>query len=272
LVKRRIAQVLSAIAFNAHLSGFVTGKIWQGSSKGICVPGLNCYSCPGALGACPLGSLQSSLAGMALRFPFYVGGLLMLFGLLLGRRICGWLCPFGLFQDLLYKIPSPKLVKNSVTRKLTVLKYVIGIIFVLILPVVFYLQSGVGSPAFCKFICPAGTIEAGWTLPVLDKSLRSGLGVLYLWKSFLAVFMVIFAILLYRPFCRFICPLGAWYGLFNGLAFFGITVDEDKCTHCNACLKVCKMDCQKVGDRECINCGDCQKICPTQAIRFKKGA
>ena len=84
------------------------GRIWQGPSKQVCVPGLNCYSCPGALGACPIGSLQSFMSGAVLRFPFYVLGLMILFGLILGRRICGWLCPFGLVQELLYKIPTPK--------------------------------------------------------------------------------------------------------------------------------------------------------------------
>jgi len=271
LAKRRITQFLSALAYNAHLSGFVTGKIWQGSSKGICVPGLNCYSCPGALGACPLGSLQSSLAGMALRFPFYVFGALLLFGLLLGRTICGWLCPFGLLQELIYKLPTPKLTKNKLTRKLTSIKYVIGIIFVLILPVVYYELNGVGTPAFCKFICPAGTIEAGWPMTSLNSGLRAGLGFLFIWKSALAVLLILGSVIVFRPFCRFVCPLGAWYGLFNTLSFFGITVDEAKCTHCQACMKVCKMDCQKVGDRECINCGDCKKICPVKAISFKKG-
>lgn len=271
MVKRRIAQLVTAIVYNANLSGFVTGKIWQGSSKGLCVPGLNCYSCPGALGACPLGSLQSSVAGMALRFPFYVFGLVLLFGLLLGRSICGWFCPFGFLQDLLYKLPTPKLAKNSLTRKLTSLKYVIGIVFVLILPVVFLELNGVGSPAFCKFICPAGTIEAGWLMTALNPGLRSGLGLIFAWKSFLAIVVILLSIAMFRPFCRFICPLGAWYGLFNTFSFFGITVDENKCTHCQACLKICKLDCQKVGDRECINCGDCTKICPTHAIGFKKG-
>jgi len=271
LDKRRLTQLVSAIAYNANVSGFVTGKIWQGSSKGICVPGLNCYSCPGALGACPLGSLQSSLAGMVLRFPFYVFGLLLLFGLLLGRSICGWLCPFGLLQELLYKVPTPKLRKNAWTRKLTYVKYGISLIFVLLLPIVYYLTTGVGSPAFCKFICPAGTLEAGWTLTTLNQSLRQGLGALFIWKSLVAACIVILSLIMFRPFCRFLCPLGAWYGLFNTLSFFGITVDEAKCTHCQACLKVCPMDCHKVGDRECINCGTCKKICPEQAIRFKRG-
>lgn len=264
--KRTFIQFLTAFLYNGNLSGFVSGKIWQGPSKSICVPGLNCYSCPGALGSCPLGALQSSLSGVVLRFPFYVLGLLILFGLLLGRVICGWLCPFGLVQELLYKIPSPKLVKNKATRTLTKLKYIIGLLFVIILPLVFFFAVGVGSPAFCKYICPAGTLEAALPLLSTNPFLKQNLGALFNWKLFLLIVTVIASIVVYRPFCRFICPLGAFYSLFNKLSYFGIQVDKLKCTGCDACIHKCKMDCVRVGDRECINCGECIGVCPTNAI------
>lgn len=264
--KRTFIQFLTAFLYNGNLPGFFSGKIWQGPSKSICVPGLNCYSCPGALGSCPLGSLQSSLSGVVLRFPFYVLGLLILFGLLLGRVICGWLCPFGLVQELLYKIPSPKLVKNKATRTLTKLKYIIGLLFVIILPLVFFFAVGVGSPAFCKYICPAGTLEAALPLLSTNPFLKQNLGALFNWKLFLLIVTVIASIVVYRPFCRFICPLGAFYSLFNKLSYFGIQVDKLKCTGCDACISKCKMDCIRVGDRECINCGDCIGVCPTSAI------
>ena len=269
MAKRFLVQCISALLHNGNLPGFITGRIWQAQPKSVCVPVLNCYSCPGALGACPIGSLQSSLAGTVLKFPFYVVGLLLLFALCLGRIICGWLCPFGLVQDLLYKIPTPKLGKNSVTAKLTYLKYCIAVIFVVLLPIYFWWADGVGAPAFCKYICPAGTLEAGLPLLALNENLRGGIGLLFGWKFLLMTVIFGACVFIYRPFCRFLCPLGAWYGLFNKLSLFGIRVDAPKCINCNACVKVCKMDCQKVGDRECINCGECKKYCPTGAISFK---
>ena len=72
------------------------GNIYKGDLKGMCVPGLNCYSCPGAIGACPLGSLQSALLNSKFKTPYYILGLLIIFGALLGRVVCGFLCPFGL--------------------------------------------------------------------------------------------------------------------------------------------------------------------------------
>lgn len=269
MVKRKLVQLCTAILYNGNLKGFRDGSIWQQQPKSVCVPGLNCYSCPGALGSCPLGSLQSSFAGTALSFPFYVLGLLLLFGLLVRRIICGWLCPFGFIQELLHKLPLPKLHKNKTTLALTKLKYIIGIIFVIILPMVYFFIDGVGSPAFCKFICPAGTLEAGLPLLLMDETLRAGIGWLFGWKFLILLLVLLGSGMLYRPFCRFLCPLGAWYGLFNKLSVFGIIVDEHKCIHCDACVRHCQMDCTKVNDRECINCGECIKVCPTDAISFK---
>ena len=262
-------QILFAAVTNGYLLGFVKGKIYTGPSKALCLPGLNCYSCPGALGSCPIGSLQAVLGSRNYRFSFYVIGFLMLAGSLFGRFICGWLCPFGLVQDLLYKIPSPKLRKNVFTQKLSLLKYAVAVIFVLLLPVYFWWQDGVGAPAFCKYICPAGTLEAGLPLLALNANLRDGIGLLFGWKFLLMLVILGACVFIYRPFCRFLCPLGAWYGLFNKLSAFGITVDKAKCTGCNACVRFCKMDCQKINDRECINCGECKKICPEGAINFK---
>ncbi len=121
---QRKVQLISAVLINGYAVGFAKGKIFTGGTKAVCVPVLNCYSCPGALGACPIGSLQAVLGGASHRFPFYVLGLLMLFGVVLGRLVCGLLCPFGLVQELLHKIPSPKLkVPKKIDRPLRWLKY-----------------------------------------------------------------------------------------------------------------------------------------------------
>ena len=270
MARRTLIQLLTSFLYNANLPGFKQGRIWQGSSKAFCVPGLNCYSCPGALGACPLGSLQSSLAGTIATLPFYIIGCLLIFALLLGRLVCGWFCPFGFIQELLYKLPTPKIKKNALTARLAKAKYIIAFLFVLILPIGMYLSTGVGAPYFCKLICPAGTLEAGLPLTLANSELRSGLGLLFGLKVIILMAIISLSIFIYRPFCRFICPLGAWYGLFNRLALFGMQIDESKCTNCQACIKICKMDCQKVGDAECINCGECAKICPQNIISFKK--
>ncbi len=267
--KRKLIQLYCALLFNANLKGFVSGNIYTGSTKKFCVPGINCYSCPGAVGACPLGSLQGAISADKSTL-YYVGGILLLYSILFGRMICGWFCPFGLIQELLYKIKTPKWKKSRFTRILSYLKYVILVVFVFIIPISYALKD-VPFPAFCKFICPAGTIEGGLLLlsNSVNASYFSMLGPIFTWKFLLMISLVVGCVFAFRFFCRFVCPLGALYGLFNRFSIFGIRLNQDKCINCNLCIKHCKMDIHHVGDMECISCGECIPVCPTGAISFK---
>ena len=263
---RKLIQLFSALIYNADLGGFFTGTISKAQTKGICVPGLNCDSCPGAIGACPIGSLQAAFGELRYKLPLYVLGTLLLFGVLLGRAVCGFLCPFGLIQELLHKIPSPKLKKNRVTRALTWVKYVVLAALVVGYPIMTLLTQGVAVPGFCKFLCPAGTLEGGIPLALMDESLREMLGTLFQWKFAILILVVAASIVMFRPFCRFLCPLGAIYSPFNKIAVLGVRVDEGKCVHCDKCVRSCKMDVKQVNDRECIRCGECISVCPCDAI------
>ena len=269
--KRKIMQLYFALLFNANLKGFASGNIYQGSTKQFCAPGINCYSCPGAVGACPLGSFQGSFSADRSTL-YYVGGILLLYSLMFGRMICGWLCPFGLVQELLHKIPTPKLKKSPVTRILSFLKYVILVFFVLIVPIMYALRN-TPLPAFCKYICPAGTLEGGIGLlsNAVNASYFSMLGPLFTWKFMLMVSILVGCVFIFRLFCRFICPLGALYGLFNKISIFGVKVEKSKCTDCGLCFNHCKVDIKSVGDQECIGCGECISVCPTKAIQWKGG-
>lgn len=262
-------QLYFALLFNANLKGFVTGNIYQGQSKILCAPGINCYSCPGAVAACPLGSLQGSFSAQR-STVFYVCGILLLYSILFGRMICGWLCPFGLIQEILHRIPTPKLKKNPVTRVLSYLKYVILVFFVFIVPIMYAFRD-IPLPAFCKYICPAGTLEGGIGLlsNAVNSSYFSMLGPLFTWKFLLMVGILVGCVFIFRLFCRFICPLGALYGLFNKLSVFGIHVEKSQCTDCGLCQAKCKVDIRHPGDQECISCGACVPVCPTGAIRWK---
>ena len=270
--KRRLIQLYAALLTNANLKGFGSGKIYQGNVKAVCAPGLNCYSCPAASAACPLGALQNALANSGAKVPYYVVGILLLYGILFGRWICGFLCPFGLIQDLLHKIKTPKLKKNQVTKVLSYLKYVILVVFVIIVPLIYALQaSSIPLPAFCKYICPSGTLlGAGGLLSNENNDyMFSMLGPLFTWKFCLLVVIVLACVFIYRAFCRFLCPLGAIYGLFNKISLLGIKLDKPSCVNCGLCTAKCKMDIRHVGDHECISCGDCVNVCPTGAISFK---
>lgn len=263
--KRRLIQVYAALLYNANIKGFVSGKIYTGDTKKTCVPGLNCYSCPGAVGACPLGALQDSLAQSGTTAPAYIFGILILFGLLLGRVICGFLCPFGLIQELLYKIRTPKLRKSRFTRIASYFKYLL-LIVVIAIPIIYS-----GIPVFCKYICPAGTFEGAVSLlaNVENSGFYGMLGYLFSWKFCVLVVILVASVFIYRFLCRFICPLGAIYSLFCRISLLGVKLDKDKCINCGLCIQGCKMDIKHVGDHECIQCGECISICPVQAISWK---
>ena len=263
--KRRVIQLYAALLYNANIKGFFNGRIYKGATKNLCVPGLNCYSCPGAIGSCPLGALQNALSASKTRTPAYIFGIIILFGLLLGRTICGWLCPVGLGQELLYKIKTPKVKKSKVTRVFSYFKYVLLIALVVIVPLMFAI------PGFCEYICPAGTLEGGVGLLANSENegLLSNLGPLFTWKFTLLIAIVVLSIFFFRFFCRFLCPLGALYGFFCRVAMLGVKLDKNKCTDCGLCVGVCKMDVKRVGDHECIHCGACISVCPAKAISWK---
>ncbi len=186
--KRHRVQILWALLTNSYLIGFVQGKIYKGKLKNLCVPGLNCYSCPGAAGTCPIGAMQAVIGNWNFKFAFYAAGFLMFVGALMGRFVCGWLCPFGLIQDLLYKIPFPRKLRTfKGDRLLRKLKYVVLLFFVILLPMFLVDVLGQGAPYFCKLICPVGTLEGGIPLVLLNKSMHGALGWLYAWKNVLQI-------------------------------------------------------------------------------------
>lgn len=259
---------------NSYIIGFVQGKIYQGKIKNVCVPGMNCYSCPGAVASCPIGALQATIGSYEYKFAFYVAGFLILVGAFMGRFVCGWLCPFGLIQDLLNKIPLPKKLKIKTfwgDRQLRWLKYLILVVFVIILPMIFTDLIGQGFPWFCKLICPVGTLEGGIPLVLMNKGMRATVGWLYAWKNVILLITILLSIMIYRPFCKYMCPLGAIYSVFNPISALKYKVDSNKCTKCGACAKTCKMGCdpvQNANSLECIRCGKCKNICPENAIEY----
>ena len=270
---RKLIQLYSALLHNAHLRGFIDGEIYQGKAKYACVPGFNCYSCPGAVGACPLGALQNALAATGHRAGWYIMGILLLFGTVLGRTICGWLCPLGLIQELMHKVPTFKIRKSRVTRLLSYLKYVFLAYFVVAIPLWYGLKHDMPMPGFCKYICPAGTLEGavGLLSNPGNSDLFGMLGVFFTRKFVILIIIGLACIFCYRSFCRFICPLGAIYGLFNRFCLVGVKVDTAKCNGCGNCVRRCGMDVKHVGDHECIHCAGCMDVCPQKAISLKAG-
>lgn len=267
-MRRRIAQIISALAANPYFPSLFKKQIYQGRLKGICVPILNCYSCPLAVGACPLGELQNFFASLRVsfgaakyQFGLYIIGSLAVVGSLIGRMPCGWFCPFGSFQELMYKIPTPKL---SIPRFMSYFKYAFLVIMVIALPVLIVDDFGYGQTWFCKWFCPAGTLEAGIPMVSLNQSIRSQIGFLFSWKVGVLVIFLVWMVFSKRPFCRVVCPLGAFLSLFNKFSLFRMVVHPDKCVECSACYRNCPVELriyETPDSPECIRCLKCVKAC-----------
>jgi len=268
-MKRRPFQLISTVITNSYVQGLFLGQlIYRGPLKFFCVPSFNCYSCPLAIFACPIGAMQAVAAGFAYRFAFYVFGLLAVLGAIVGRMACGWICPFGLLQEYLYKIPSPKF---GIPKFLSYLKYVFLVVMVILMPAFLVNEFGLGEPYFCKFVCPAGTLEGGIPLPLLDPQIRGQLGMLYGLKISILVFFLGWMIVSHRAFCRTTCPLGAIYSLFNRFSFYSMSWNETTCIKCDMCHKGCPMDLkvyETPNAANCIRCLKCRDECPTGSIAY----
>ena len=194
-------------------------------------------------------------------------------GVLLGRFICGFLCPFGWFQELLHKIPTKKLSTKKL-KPLTYLKYVVLLVMVVLLPALVVNDVGMGDPFFCKYLCPQGVLEGAIPLSIANSGIRAALGSLFTWKFTILLVILVLSILFYRPFCKWLCPLGAFYALMNRVSLFQMKVDESKCVSCGKCAGACKMDVDVTktpNHGECIRCGMCVRACTTGAVCFRYG-
>ena len=276
VVRKWIQTILTLLA-NGSWSFPFTRTIYQGPLKVVCSPGLNCYSCPASTTYCPIGSLQQLMAGIRIAlengqnfFGLYVIGTMGVLGGIFGRLICGWACPFGLIQELLYKIPSKKF---NIPRQLNYIKYFFLLFFVILLPLFVVDDFGYGEVWFCKYVCPAGTLEAGLPMLMLQPELRQTIGILFFNKLTIMIVFILWSVVASRPFCRTACPLGAFYSLFKNLKLIKLRHVEENCAQCKACHAVCPMGVkfnESPEDTECISCLKCMdKACKFDAISLE---
>jgi polyferredoxin len=273
---RWLIQTIVTLGTNSYfLFPFGGPIIYQGPLKAVCHPGLNCYSCPAALFSCPVGAVQNFIASIRYTSPgtfphtgAMVLGYLGFIGTLVGRLPCGWLCPFGFIQDLLYKVPTRKF---SLWRPLRYTKYIVLVGTVLLMPLFVIDKYGLGHPWFCKLICPSGTLLGALPLISLKPTLWQTLGFYFWFKMAILVLIIVLAILISRFFCRVLCPLGAFYGLFNRTTLIKVDYAEGNCLHCQSCVRSCPtgvIPYEDQGSPDCIMCLKCVDSCKFRALSF----
>jgi ferredoxin-type protein NapH len=269
-MRRIIVQALSTLAMNANLAGFwgrvlerigktpspfmtkiitASNNIVETTTKSVCVPGLNCYSCPAATGACPMGSIQHFIA--VRQIPWFAAGSMLAISAVVGRLPCGFLCPFGFLQDLLYRIRTFKIKLPYWTHYLKFASLVI------IAGLVVFLT---GQTWFCK-LCPAGILGAGIPQVLLDPQLPRLLGWLFVTKLAILAVTLTLSVFTKRPFCR-VCALGAIFSLGNHISFMRLRVDKANCNQCDMCYRVCPMGIRPYEHPQstaCIRCLECTR-------------
>ena len=253
VIKRRTVQTISLILLHSS---------WGPELKWFCNPVLSCHSCALAYFACPIGVFVH-YSGYHL-FPFFAIGMVAVFGVLIGRMLCGWVCPFGFLMDLLHKIPSPKFTLPNWTGYT---KYLILALTVFLTP---YLFGESTLLSYCR-LCPASAIQV--TIPNL---IQNGFGTANAWtfaKLGVLAAIVLLAIMSERAFCKTLCPIAAIMGPFNYLSFWAMkNPGPQPCPGCKLCDKACPTDVQPLtrmavdipANRtdDCIVCHDCQNACP----------
>ncbi len=111
-------------------------------------------------------------------------------------------------------------------------------------------------------------------LLLMNPSLRHLAGVLFGWKAFVLAVVLVACVFVYRPFCRTLCPLGAFYGLLNKHSILRLRVDESRCDRCGACSRVCSVGIDvtaRPNSPECVRCLRCTSACPAGAVKFGLG-
>jgi len=251
-LKRRTVQTISLIGLHS--------SFWPwAQAKWFCNPVLSCHSCALAWFACPVGVFVH-YSGWHM-FPFMAVGMALVLGVLFGRLLCGWVCPFGLVVDLLYKIPSRKFLLPNWTGYT---KYAILIVMVILLP---YWLGADTEYSFCGF-CPASALQVtipNFFMTGLDMSVTKAV------KLVLLAGVVVLSVFSSRSFCKVFCPIGAMLAPLNYVSFWAIKPPVIHCEECDRCDTHCPatgLPSSRIAQGippnralECIVCHDCQDAC-----------
>ena len=255
-IKRRLIQALAAILLTSNFAGISLGN--------ACVPILYCEACSLSWLGCPIGIMAATIAFHEI--PWLILAIVVGAAVVVGRWFCGWICPTGFIQDLLFKIPSPKIKLPRWTRYI---KYAVLAIPVIVIA---YFFGRDDLMSFCKW-CPTATASVVVPEAIRYRTVDIGWDLV---RLLILAAVIVMAVLSHRSFCKVICPVGAMVSLGSRFSWLSIRMDANKCGRCKKCDKECPMDvkveaCKDSGktishNPECISCLTCEAVCTKQAV------
>ncbi len=236
-------------------------------------------------------------------FPWLALASFLIVGILLGRFLCGWICPFGFIQDLIGFIKRKKMELSIRTQETMIyVKYAV-LSIALFVSITFSITKLMGThgnyeSALGIFVkAPFTTLSPGETLfgalpqmilnfaetvsgtPILEAlSGIANVSPLFWVQLSIMIGILIFSAYVPRAWCRYFCPHAAIMAIMNKFSFIGLRRDPVKCTKgaCRRCVEVCPMNVrildlpwEKISDPECIYCLRCIDACPDKAITVK---
>jgi len=177
------------------------------------------------------------------------------------KLVCGWACPFGALQELIYKLPGLRNLKQRCKIPFPLSNSIRALLFLSCLAVLFLNLFGLREQGRVLY-------HLINTFNLFD--LRFGL----VSVSVYIVLSLVLSILFYRPHCYLVCPFGLFSWLFEKFSIFKIRIDREKCTDCKACLKACPgyamegIYADKLFGADCFSCGECLKACKFDALAY----
>lgn len=175
------------------------------------------------------------------------------------KLICGWACPFGALQELIYSIPIlRKLKKRKLPFALTN-SIRVGL-FIIMLLLLFGIVGGRRGFVIYHYMNPFNLFNMDFD---------------HIFILITVVVIVIASFMTYRPFCQFICPFGLISWILERLSITRVQIDMETCTRCGACVNACPTDATKgmLADdplaADCFSCARCLNVCPVDAIKYE---
>ena len=202
-----------------------------------------------------IAGMEGNLTGRLLVLVLFV-----LMAVIGKKAICGWACPFGALQELIYKLPVLNSFKRENKLPFWITNTVRFSLFALFLAALFLDLFGLRSQ---------GHILYHFMNPFNLFSFNFPLAIVFYTSSVIAI-----SFLFYRPHCYFVCPFGLFSWFLEKISIFRIWINREKCTGCGACVKACPGLAMKglyektAFSADCFSCGECLDACKFDALEY----